>query len=194
MLKEKPQHSVLIVSSSEKGLNLIAYLLPPDSFNPVMSVKSAGEAKRLMLNSAFDLVIINSPLTDETGCDLAKSITENSSICVLLIAKSDMVNEFTYQVEGYGVLTLAKPHTRQMFYQTVNLLSATRERLRSLEKKNASMQAKMEEIRIVNRAKWVLIDYLKMNESQAHRYIEKQAMDMRMTKREVAENIIKTYE
>jgi response regulator NasT len=33
-----------------------------------------------------------------------------------------------------------------------------------------------------------------MSETQAHHYIEKQAMDMRMTKREVALNILKTYE
>ena len=52
----------------------------------------------------------------------------------------------------------------------------------------------MDEIRVVNRAKWVLIEYLHMNEAQAHRYIEKQAMDMRLTRREVAESLIKTYE
>ena len=33
-----------------------------------------------------------------------------------------------------------------------------------------------------------------MSESQAHRYIEKQAMDLRVTKKEIAENILKTYE
>ena len=37
--------------------------------------------------------------------------------------------------------------------------------------------AKMDEIRIVNRAKWVLITQLKMDEAQAHHYIERQAMD-----------------
>ena len=33
-----------------------------------------------------------------------------------------------------------------------------------------------------------------MTEPQAHRYIEKQAMDLRITRREVAEGIISTYE
>ena len=56
------------------------------------------------------------------------------------------------------------------------------------------IQVKIEELRIVNRAKFVLIAYLKMSEATAHRYIEKQAMDMRITKREVAESILKTYE
>lgn len=51
----------------------------------------------------------------------------------------------------------------------------------------------MQEIRIVNRAKWALIENLKMTEADAHRYIEKQAMDRCIAKREVAEEIIKTY-
>ena len=51
----------------------------------------------------------------------------------------------------------------------------------------------MEEIRLVNRAKWILIQHLKMNESDAHRYIEKRAMDTCVSRREIAENIIKTY-
>jgi response regulator NasT len=35
---------------------------------------------------------------------------------------------------------------------------------------------------------------MKMTEKEAHRYIEKQAMDMRITKRAVAEKIIRTFE
>ena len=51
----------------------------------------------------------------------------------------------------------------------------------------------MEEIRLVNRAKWLLIDAASdMTESEAHRYIEKQAMDRCVTRRSIAENIICT--
>lgn len=51
----------------------------------------------------------------------------------------------------------------------------------------------MAEIRIVNRAKWLLISELKMDEQGAHHYIEKQAMDRCISKRIVSEEIIKTY-
>ena len=52
----------------------------------------------------------------------------------------------------------------------------------------------MEDIRVVNKAKWFLIEQLKMTEQEAHRYIEKQAMDMRTNKLTVAKQVIKTYE
>ena len=55
------------------------------------------------------------------------------------------------------------------------------------------VEEKIKEIRLVNRAKWLLIECLRMTEAEAHRYIEKQAMDLRISKREAAENIIKTY-
>ena len=51
----------------------------------------------------------------------------------------------------------------------------------------------MEEIRLVNRAKWLLIGELKMDEPSAHRYIEKQAMDRCVSKGEVARGILRTY-
>jgi response regulator NasT len=51
----------------------------------------------------------------------------------------------------------------------------------------------MEEIRIVNRAKWLLINERKMAEPEAHRYIEKQAMDRCIPKGDVAREIIDMY-
>ena len=62
-----------------------------------------------------------------------------------------------------------------------------------MEQKTASIEEKMEEIRLVNRAKWLLIEQLRMTESEAHRYIEKQAMDRCVTKCSIAENIISMY-
>ena len=51
----------------------------------------------------------------------------------------------------------------------------------------------MEEIRLVNRAKWRLIEVLKMTEAQAHRYIEKQAMDRCVNRRTIASEILAAY-
>ena len=79
-----------------------------------------------------------------------------------------------------------------MLTQTLGVLCATRERLRQMEEKQLSVEQKMEEIRLVNRAKWLLIETLGMSEAESHRYIEKQAMDLRISKAQVARNIIHT--
>jgi response regulator NasT len=63
-----------------------------------------------------------------------------------------------------------------------------------LKLQNSKLQSKIEELRLVGRAKCAMIQYLNMTEAQAHRYIEKQAMDMRASKREIAQGILRNYE
>ena len=72
-------------------------------------------------------------------------------------------------------------------------MASARERLRKAGKKTLTLEEKMEEIRLVNRAKWLLIDKEEMTEPQAHRAIEKRAMDRCLTRRQVAEDIISSY-
>ena len=92
------------------------------------------------------------------------------------------------------MLTLGKPMSSQSILTAVRLAAAFRYKLRKLDKKNQALQEKMQDIRTVNRAKWLLIEQMRMTESEAHHYIEKQAMDMRLSRREVAENIIRSYD
>ena len=93
----------------------------------------------------------------------------------------------------HGVFSLPKPTSKPTMAIALSWLSSAREKLRNTEKKTLSIEEKMEEIRIVNRAKWLLISELKMDEQGAHRYIEKQAMDRCVSRKVVAEEIIKTY-
>lgn len=66
--------------------------------------------------------------------------------------------------------------------------------MRQLQEERDHLKQQMQEINLINRAKLVLMQVLKLSEPQAHRYIEKQAMDLRITKREVAEGVLNTYE
>ena len=72
---------------------------------------------------------------------------------------------------------MPKPTSRQMVYSAVKMLTAVQSKIRAMERETVNLKSRMEEIRLVNRAKWILIDRLKMTEPEAHRYIEKQAMD-----------------
>ena len=63
-----------------------------------------------------------------------------------------------------------------------------------LEDENKKLQQKISEVRIVDRAKCILIQHLEMTERQAHHYIEKQSMDLRQSRIVTAQNILKTYD
>lgn len=193
MVFQERTYGVLIVSAASSFFSVMEPLLPSTDYWPVVRVKSVAEAQRRLLEGTYDIVIINAPLADDFGLRLAITICTDSSSGVLLLVKNDLYNEIYTKAMPYGVLTLSKPTNSQMIVQSLRVLCATRERLRQMEQKQMSVEKKIEEIRLVNRAKWLLIDCLGMKESDAHRYIEKQAMDLRISKSEVAENIIRTY-
>ena len=193
MLSDRAQSSVLVVSASQKITDLFNELLPSDTFYPIVSASSCNEAKRVLISFDYDIIVINTPLGDEFGSDFALDLVQDSSAAVLLLVASDLHGEVASKVEGYGVMTISKPLNKTTLYTAMTLAYATRARLRTMDKKNKSLSAKISEIRIVNRAKWALIESLGMTEGQAHHYIEKQAMDMRMPKGEIAVNILKTY-
>lgn len=186
--------SALIVSYSEKSITFFTEMLNSASIGHIITLKSCGEAKRLLMERDFDLVIINAPLRDESGESLARHIASKGISQVILVVKSEYFEEVSAKTEEDGVLTIAKPINRALFWSALKLAKAASSRLKAVRAENSKLKQKIADIRIIDRAKCILISYLGMSEQEAHRYIEKKAMDMRITKRAVAEGILKIYE
>ena len=187
------RYSVLLVSSSPKFNESMLALLPESRFYPVAAVSDVSSARRRLLESKYDIVIINAPLPDDFDTRLALNICDNSGTAVLLFVKAEHYPDINGRVSPFGVLVLPKPASSQTVSQSLQLLCGTRERLRRMEQKTASIEEKMEEIRIINRAKLLLMEQLKMTEKEAHRFIEKQAMDRCVTRITIAQSILSTY-
>ena len=186
--------SALIVSHSEKSVAFFAELLHAASIHQIDSLHSCSEARRQLLAREFDLVVINAPLSDESGEELARCVAANGTSQVILVVKAEHFDAVSFICEGDGVLTLARPLSKAAFWSTLKLCSAAQNRLKRIQAENTQLKQKIEDIRIVDRAKCILISHMGMNEKEAHRYIEKQAMDMRTSKRAIAEGILTTYE
>ena len=193
MVTGKRKYRVLVAGANDKLGESIAALLPKNEYEPPVFAASVGEIRRLALESTMDLVVLNTPLKDEFGTRLALDLADYN-IAVLLMVQGDVFDQVCYKVEDYGVLTLAKPVSRQSFYTAVKLLTAMRAKMLRMEKKNQALQEKMHDIRTINRAKWLLITNLQMTEDEAHYHIEKKAMNSRLSRREAAEEIICTYD
>ena len=169
-------------------------MLPATDYWPVTTVKSVGEARRTLINSAFDIILVNAPLPDDMGINFAMEACAESDAGVLLLIKSELYEETWYKVRPSGVIALPKPTSTQAVAQSLRVLCAIRERLRGMRQHQATVEEKIEELRLVSRAKWLLIECLHMTEPDAHRYITRQAMEQRLSKKETAENIIRTYQ
>ncbi len=187
------RYATLLVSASQSFVKTLQALLPTSVYDPISVRCDAASARRALLENRFDIVIVNTPLPDEFGTALALDACADSGAGVLLLVRAEFFPQVNEQASPGGVLTLPKPLSQTLVSQSLTLLRGTRERLRRMEQKTATLKEKMQEIRLVNHAKWVLIEQLKMTEEQAHKYIEKQAMDRCITRRAVAENILSTY-
>ncbi|HCC35245.1 MAG TPA: response regulator receiver protein [Ruminococcaceae bacterium] len=186
--------NVMIVSCSEKAAALFSEILTPASVCQITAVQSCGQARRLLLERDFDLVIINAPLRDESGEAFARHAALSVLSQVILVVKSEYYEAVCAACEEYGVLTVSKPINKTVFWSVLSLARSARGRIKKMREENTRLKQKIEDIRVVDRAKCILISFMGMSEQEAHRYIEKQAMDMRAAKRAVAEDILKTYE
>ena len=186
-------YSVLIVSDSTAFSSQLTQLMTEKIYQPVELAASVNEAQRKMARREYDLVLINTPLPDDFGVRFAMEAVEKTGVVVTLFVKTDFYDAVLGKVERQGVFAVRKPLSSNSLFQALDWLRATRERLRRMEKKTTTLQEKMDEIKLINRAKWALISHLGMSEEEAHRYIEKQAMDRCVTKGTVAQDILRTY-
>lgn len=186
-------YSVLLVSASESLNAGLRALLPGPMRESLVTVSDIGAAKRAVAEQAFDFVIVNSPLPDDPGTRFSIDLCASGETVVLLLLRAELFAGIRDTVSDHGVFTLSKPVSRPAVETALYWMASARERLRKTEKKALTLEEKMAEVRLVNRAKWLLIEREGLDEPAAHRRIEKQAMDRCVTRRAVAEEILQKY-
>ena len=190
-LKERT-YRVLIVSAAADFNAVATALFPRSKFEAVVA-SNVAQGKRLFAEQSFDFVVVNSPLPDDSGVQFAVDVSETPTTIATLLVRADLYLETCDKATERGVFAISKPIAPDMMATALQWMTCARERLRKFEKKTLSLEEKIESIRYVNRAKLLLVQELNMDEADAHRYIEKQAMDRCVPKLEIAKEIIKTY-
>lgn len=189
--------NVLIVSNSLKSIDYLKDSLVDVEVLNMDLAFSAYEARNLFELKRYDLFIINSPLVDEFGEKLAVDIASNAISAtsqIVFITKNNDGLDFEKLFYNYEIVTLFKPISKVTLQNVFNVTCVANKKLLKLNDKNKELIQKFEDIKVINRAKYILISQFSMSEAEAHKYIEKQAMDMRKTKKKIADDILKTYD
>ena len=184
----------LLVSSSEAQTQRISALLTRARIVPFDHAGSARQALEQFDAGGIDGVLIAEPVAGSSGQELALQLKKRHCMAVLLLAAPEHADAAAALLEQSGVLVLPNDAPESLIVQTIRLLTAVRIQLEQMQHKTKKLEAKVADIRIINRAKLLLGQHLQMTETEAHKYIEKQAMDTSMRRRTIAENIIRTYE
>lgn len=183
---------VLLISSSK---NFAASIINALAYEPyeISVIDTIQKAKRLVIEKDFDILIINAPVVDDFGIDFAIDEALRDISGVLIFANAKYEAEIYYKTYQYGILTLVKPSTYGILLQSLRLLSSSLIKKEMLFEKKTDLKSRLEEIKIINTAKLLLIEHKQISEDEAHKYIEKKAMDFRVSKIKIANEIIDEY-
>lgn len=187
------ESGVLVVSSFVRLYDSLVPVLKKCGFGDTYHAISISDAKRLIMTKSITSVIINSPISDGYGLDFATECASEKNLAVLMFVKKELFAQTTEKAAMSGILTLPKPNTPETVTQSLLLLFSISEKLLKISDKNSRKNEKAEDLRYISRAKMILINSLGMTEAQAHKYIERRAMEARKTKIEIAESIINSY-
>ena len=192
MVKQtKHLYNILFVSGEELFISKMKSLVPTENFNAVASVTSLHEAEDLLKSSSFDIIV----LKFSTPCKIKEALEffRQLPTALLLITDEKHYGALYEQCTSNGVALIKQGSADLFFREALQMLCAEREKVCGIEMRATTAEGKAEEMKIINRAKWLLVSQLKMTEPQAHKFIEKQAMNRCVTKRTIAENILSAY-
>ena len=194
MVTGSPYASLLLITDSRDTAAHFAAFLPADRFAPELNVCSALEAAYVLEENVYDVVVVDDSSLAGDGAALAVQAGEGGASGVLLLAEEPQFDAVAAQAEAHGFMALKNPVDPSLLRQSLGMMAAVSQRMHALQSRADKLQAKMEELRTVDRAKLLLIQRFKMTEKQAHRFIEKNAMDRCATRKAVAQAIIRTYD
>ncbi|MDR3295538.1 MAG: ANTAR domain-containing protein [Clostridiales Family XIII bacterium] len=187
--------SILVISGTEKGREYFRdFILACRYGSDVALAADAASALAFLGAREYGLCIVNAPLPDASGIELALSAAKQGCCQSLLVVSEDLAEKVRTRVEPHGVFVITKPVKRAVLWSSLKNIAVVHNRMTAMKEQNEDLKQKLEDVKLVNRAKSILITNLKMSEPQAHRFIEKQAMERRVTRAEMARRVINTYE
>lgn len=186
------KQSIIIFSTEGETLDNITMTANEYGFNDI-SVSDGTGARDLLRDNRYDMVFVNTPLENEFGLDLAAAACGHG-YGVIISAASKLCGDIAGKIGDMNVFVLPRPLNKQLLLQTFRFVLAVREKENDLLDKNNQLEKKLQDTKLVDRAKCVLVEYLRISEQDAHRQIQKRAMDMRISLVAAAREILKTYE
>lgn len=184
----------LLVSHLQQSADLLSELLRSEGYTSISVSNTAGAAKQIASKDEFDLICVNAPLNGESGIGLSEHFANTTRSSVVIIVPQKNSGDVSDRLTEQGVLVIGKPINKSLFHHFLQFTDCFRKRMLCVTEENEKLRHMVEDMKIINRAKFLLISCLNMSETQAHRYLEKQAMDLRISKRQAAKQVIQTYE
>ena len=185
-----PAKPRIVVAEDEAIIRLdIVETLTDAGFDVVAQAGDGAEAVRLALELKPNLVLMDIKMPGTDGLQAAEILSEHKIPVVLLTAFSS--TDLVDRASAAGVYSyVVKPFNPSNLIPALRIALSLHERISSQVQEVEDINEKLETRKLVDRAKGLLTEKMKLNEPEAFRWIQKASMDRRLTMKQVAITVI----
>jgi response regulator NasT len=180
----------VVVAEDEAIIRLdIVETLKESGFDVVGQAGDGAEAVRLALELKPDLVLMDIKMPGTDGLQAAEVLAEHNLPVVLLTAFSSP--DLVERASAAGVFSyVVKPFNPSNLIPALRIALSLHERMTTAANEVDEITEKLETRKLVDRAKGLLTEKMKLNEPEAFRWIQKASMDRRLSMKQVAQTVI----
>ena len=160
-------------------------------YGRVLTAETVQEARRAVEREKIALMVIFSPLKDEEEIPRLFDMADRRGIAAGYIVGREIYGETAYRLEGRNVFVVAYPLQMDQVLQIVSFLYQVQKGFWLVLSEQERLQRQVQDVQIVCRVKCLLVEKREMTEEEAHHFIEQEAMNTGLSKREAALKILK---
>jgi response regulator NasT len=187
---EKAKRRVVVAEDEALIRMDIVEVLNENGFDVVGEAANGEEAIALTRELEPDLVVMDITMPVLDGLSAAETI-DNEHLAPVVMLTAFAQPEFVQRAAEAGAIAyVVKPFTPERLLPQIEVALSRHQQMMALESEIADQKEKMEARKVLERAKGLLQEKMKISEPEAFRWIQKASMDRRLTMAEVAQAVI----
>lgn len=185
----------VLIAEDEALIRLdLKEMLVEEGFDVVAEVSDGASAVRLTRELRPDLCILDVKMPVMDGIAAAEEIAKERLAAILILTAFSQRDLVEKARRAGAMAYLVKPFQKHDLLPAVEIAAGRFREMSGLEAEVDDLAGRLEARKLVDRAKGLLMDKEQMSESEAFRFVQKQAMQRRQTMKQVAEQVISQYE
>jgi response regulator NasT len=185
-----PRRRVVIAEDEALIRMDLAEMLAEEGYDVVGEAGDGEAAVALAEQHRPDLVVLDVKMPKLDGISAAQRISDQRIAPVVILTAFSQRDLVERASKAGAMAYLVKPFTKNDLVPSVEMALSRFAELQMLEAEVADLTERLETRKLVDRAKGVLQERLELSEPEAFRWIQKTAMDLRLSMRQVAEGVI----
>ncbi|MGH3507126.1 MAG: ANTAR domain-containing response regulator [Nocardioidaceae bacterium] len=181
----------VVIAEDEALIRLdLAEMLAEDGYDVVGQAGDGERAVELAEELRPDLVVLDVKMPKLDGISAAQRIAEQRIAPVVILTAFSQRDLVERARDAGAMAYLVKPFGKTDLVPAIEMAVSRFAELQMLETKVADLTERLETRKLVDRAKGILQEQLDLSEPDSFRWIQKTAMDLRLSMRQVAEGVI----